>query len=123
MKIRLRRERWTSVPEAILEDLKLSERARLILAWCLGKSDDFDLHVWHIQKTFKLSKKQWVNARRELEEKGYYRARRLRQADGMMVWELDVYYPAINPWVQNHPMVNHPMVNHPMVEGGIYQWE
>lgn len=70
--INIRRRATSTVPDDILTNSRLSWAARVVLGWMLGRSPEFELHVWYVRKTFKLTERQWVRIRRELEQEGYY---------------------------------------------------
>ena len=70
--INIRRRATSTVPDDILTNSSLGWAARVVLGWMLGRSPEFELHVWYVRKTFKLTERQWVRIRRELEQEGYY---------------------------------------------------
>lgn len=90
---------YSSVPDDILTDERLSERARLILAWMIGRPEGWELRVGHVQSLFRLSEKQWGAARRELEAAGYYRQVRGHLPNGHVTWTREVWDSQMN----DHP--------------------
>lgn len=58
--IKVKRRAFSVVPDDILADARLSWRARVLLAWMLGRSENFDLRIHHIRKVFRISEQQWA---------------------------------------------------------------
>ncbi len=100
-----KRRAWSSVPDDILTDARMSERARLLLAWMIGRRDGWEIRVSHVQSLFRLSETQWRAARRELEAAGYYRQARGRHPDGKVKWIREV--------------LDMPISRHPPKKGGM----
>lgn len=86
-----KRRAYSSVPDDILTDGRLSARARVILAWMIGRPEGWELRVGHLQSVFQLSKEQWRAARRELEAAGYYRQTQSRLSNGQVDWKREVW--------------------------------
>lgn len=84
--IKVKRRAFSVVPDDILVDDRLSYRTRILLAWMLGRSPDFELRIWYIRKVFQLSEKQWRQARREMQSAGYFQQERAHNAGGRIVW-------------------------------------
>jgi hypothetical protein len=85
-RIRVKRRATSTVPDDILTDPLLSWPARVVLGWMLGRSPEFELHVWYLRKLFKLSEKQWVRIRRNLEQQGYFLQQREKGKEGQFIW-------------------------------------
>jgi len=87
--IKLKKRRaFSSVPDDILIDMKLSDRAARILGWLVGRPPDWIFFVKNIRLTFRLSEEQWKKVRRELEAAGYFTQERIRnEATGKIEWE------------------------------------
>ncbi len=86
-----KRRPFSAVPDDILTNCGLSERARLLLAWMIGRPDGWNFYVTQIRATFRLSKEQWRAARRELEKCGYWLSERKRNASGKLTWRHFVF--------------------------------
>jgi hypothetical protein len=84
--IKVRRRAFSVVPDDILTDDRLSWRARVLLAWMLGRSPDFELRVWYVRKVFRLSEQQWVRARKEMQSAGYFQQERVQGDQGKFRW-------------------------------------
>ncbi|WP_022964789.1 hypothetical protein [Halopseudomonas pelagia] len=84
--IKVRRRAFSVVPDDILADERLSWRARVLLAWMLGRSPDFDLRIWYIRKVFRISQQQWVKARKEMQAVGYFQQERIQGEKGRLQW-------------------------------------
>lgn len=66
------------VPNALLEDKRLSLQARALAAWLVGRGDGFEIRIEALQKMLGISDKIWVSARRELEKVGWWNSRKFR---------------------------------------------
>ena len=87
MKLKKRRA-FSSVPDDILTDKNLSDRAARILGWMVSRPSDWILFVQNIRLTFKLSEAQWKKVRKELEAAGYFTQTKIRNEDtGKIEWE------------------------------------
>ncbi|CAM3628240.1 hypothetical protein [Halomonas casei] len=84
--IKVKRRAFSVVPDDILADARLSWRARVLLAWMLGRSENFDLRIHHIRKVFRISEQQWVKARKEMQAVGYFHQERIRGEKGRLRW-------------------------------------
>lgn len=91
---------WAAVPNDLLEDRSLSLRARLVLAWMVGRPDGWEIMVWHMCSTLDMSDHVWASIRKELEAAGYYQQDRRRAEDGRIQWVKtvrDIPEPAPSP--------------------------
>ena len=77
---------YSMVYDDILMDERVGWRARVLLAWMLGRSDGFQIHIWYIRKVFRLSEQQWVHARKEMQSAGYFLQKRIRDENGRIRW-------------------------------------
>lgn len=66
------------VPNALLEDKRLSLQARALAAWLVGRADGFEIRIEALKKMLGISDKIWVSARRELETVGWWTSRKFR---------------------------------------------
>lgn len=85
-----KRRSWSSVPDDVLEDTRLSLRARAVLSWMLGRPAGWELYVGHMRHVLDVSEHVWVSIRAELEGIGYYTQSRSRDAAGKIVWVREV---------------------------------
>jgi len=84
--IRVKRRAYSSVPDDILTDRRLSWRARIVLSWMLGRSPEFELRIGPIRRLFGLSEQQWSKVRWELQNTGYFQQERVQGEHGKFVW-------------------------------------
>jgi hypothetical protein len=92
-----KRRPYSSVPDDVLEDIRLSMRARLVLAWMLGRPDDWIIRIAHMMKVLGMSEHIWTAIRNELQQVGYYRQTRIRLDTGRFVWEKEAIDPPESP--------------------------
>lgn len=88
-----KRRPYSSVPDNVLEDIRLSMRARLVLAWMLGRPNDWVIRIGHMMKVLGMSGHVWATIRNELQQFGYYRQTRVRLETGRFVWEKEALDP------------------------------
>ncbi|RLJ64590.1 hypothetical protein [Sulfurisoma sediminicola] len=83
----VKKERFSVVPDRILEDRRLSLAARAVAAWLHGRADGFEVRVEAMRTRFLgLSEKSWRAIRKEFELVGWWRSRREKVADGKFTW-------------------------------------
>jgi hypothetical protein len=99
-----KRRSWSSVPDDVLEDLRLNPRSRLLLAWMLGRPNDWKIQVGHMLKVLGVSEYEWRSSRAELQRHGYYLQLRVRQANGSFAWKKEVFDPPVPPSSRNSGM-------------------
>lgn len=85
-----KRRSWSSVPDDVLEDTRISLRARAVLGWMLGRPAGWDLYIGHMRHVLDMSEHVWISVRAELERVGYYTQSRGRDAAGKIVWAREV---------------------------------
>lgn len=81
-----KRHSYSSVPDAVLENLSLSFTARITLAWLLGRPPGWEVRVGHLRRVLGLSDKTWPRARDELATAGFYRQERTTGRSNKFVW-------------------------------------
>lgn len=84
--IRIKKRPYSSIPDDILTDSRMSYPTRVILGWMLGRSEDFEFYVSHVRRVFRISEQQWVKYRKEMQAVGYFAQHKERQADGTFRW-------------------------------------
>ena len=92
-----KRRTWSAVPDDVLEHPRLSLRARAVLGWMLGRADGWVIQVEHMLRVLRMTEYVWASVRSELQEAGYYRQTRVRQANGTITWIKDVLDPPEQP--------------------------
>lgn len=84
--IAVRKRPFSVVPDDLLTNANLSWGARVVLAWMVGRSPDFELYIWYVRKVFRLSETQWVRYRRQMQREGYFHQRREKDTSGKFRW-------------------------------------
>ena len=72
------RLRFGIVPNALLEDKRLSLQARALAAWLIGRADGFEIRVEALKKMLGITDKIWVSVRKELEKVGWWKSEKFR---------------------------------------------
>ena len=103
-----KRRTWSAVPDDVLEHPRLSLRARAVLGWMLGRADGWVIQVEHMLRVLRMTEYVWASVRSELQEAGYYRQTRVRQANGTITWIKDVLDPPEQPSERTRDGENHP---------------
>ncbi|MDP2821157.1 MAG: hypothetical protein Q8O52_00550 [Sulfuritalea sp.] len=88
-----KRRKWSAVPDDVLEDIRLSLRARAVLGWMLGRPDGWEIQIEHMLRVLGMTEFVWAAIRTELQQAGYYRQTWVRQANGTLAWFKDVLDP------------------------------
>jgi hypothetical protein len=99
-----KRRSWSSVPDDVLEDLRLSPRSRFLLAWMLGRPNDWKIQVGHMLTVLGVSDYEWRSSRAELQRHGYYLQVRVRQNNGSFAWKKEVFDHPVPPSSRNSRM-------------------
>lgn len=90
--IQVRKKRsFSAIPDDVLEDTRLSLRARAVLGWMLGRPENWTFFVGYMQKKLGMSEAVWAGVRSELERVGYYKQERVRGELGLFVWVREVF--------------------------------
>jgi len=92
-----KRRHWSSIPDDVLEDKRISLRARAVLGWMLGRPDGWIIYVSHMQRVLGMSEYVWVSIRNELGSVGYYRQWRSQDASGKIIWHREVTDTPVSP--------------------------
>ncbi len=86
------RGRFGIVPEALLEDSRLSLDTRAVAAWLAAKPPDWVVMVGVMRKRLGLSEQRWLRKiARELECAGYLRRERRQGEHGRIIWQIEFY--------------------------------
>lgn len=94
---------WSPVPDDILEDTRMSLKARAVMAWIVGRPTNWILYIRQMQHALGMTETIWKSVRSELETAGYYRQERVRRADGKIHWEKSISDVSA-PSLQKPPM-------------------
>lgn len=81
---------WSPVPDDILEDTRMSLKARAVMAWIVGRPSKWILYIRQMQHVLGMTETMWKSIRSELEAAGYYRQERVRGADGKIHWRKSI---------------------------------
>lgn len=95
---------WSPVPDDILEDTRMSLKARAVMAWIVGRPSNWILYIRQMQRKLGMTETMWKSVRSELETAGYYRQQRVRRTDGKIHWEKSITDVSA-PSPQTPPMV------------------
>lgn len=89
---------FTVIDNATLRDVRLSWRARGLLAYILSLPDDWTVTSTHLQAQGREGREAVRAALRELESAGYMHRYRYTRPDGTFGWETIVYdHPTLRP--------------------------
>jgi hypothetical protein len=81
---------WSPVPDDILEDTRMSLKARAVMAWIVGRPSKWILYIRQMQHVLGMTETMWKSIRSELETAGYYRQERVRGTDGKIRWRKSI---------------------------------
>ncbi|MBV8656587.1 MAG: hypothetical protein JO142_02060 [Burkholderiales bacterium] len=81
-------QRWGVVPEALLEDPRLSLEARAVAAWLAAKPDGWKIVIGVMLARLQLGRDRWSRIARELEAAGYLQRRRVAADKGQFSWHV-----------------------------------
>lgn len=81
---------WSPVPDDILEDTRMSLKARAVMAWIVGRPTNWILYIRQMQRVLGMTETMWKSVRSELETAGYYRQERVRGTDGKIHWRKSI---------------------------------
>ena len=99
-----KRRSWSTVPDDVLEDVRLNPRSRFLLTWMLGRPNGWKIQVGHMLKVLGISNYEWRSSRAELQRYGYYLQVRVRQTNGSFAWKKEVFDPPVPPSSRNSGM-------------------
>lgn len=86
----IKKRPFSAVPDNILTNKYLSTTARLVLAYLVGRPENWTIYVSQVQNALGISESRWASARRELAAAGYLTQNRRQGADGRWVWRIVV---------------------------------
>lgn len=100
----LKRRAWSSVPDDILQDQRISLKARAVMAWIVGRPPNWILYIRHMQHIIGMTEAMWKSIRKELETAGYYKQERVQLATGKIHWEKSFTDEPMQPTPSSPPM-------------------
>ena len=63
-----KRQPFSVVPDYILEDKRMRPETRLVLAWLIGRPNDWKIQLSYMMFRLGLSRDRWNRARREMQQ-------------------------------------------------------
>jgi len=100
----LKRRAWSSVPDDILQDQRISLKARAVMAWIVGRPPNWILYIQHMQYIIGMTEAMWKSIRKELETAGYYKQERVQLTTGKIHWEKSFTDEPMQPTPSSPPM-------------------
>lgn len=85
-----RRRAYSAIPDDVLEDSRLSLRARAVLAWMIGRPEGWEIRIGHMCRVLDMSEYVWAQVRDEITAAGYYRQWSGRDTSGRITWVREV---------------------------------
>jgi len=85
-----KRGNFTIIPNALIEDTRLSPDGRFLMIYLLSKPDDWQVRLYDLMNSSGIGLRRARRILRELARLGYLRRNRVRQDDGTFVWEATV---------------------------------
>lgn len=83
----IKRRAWSAVPDDLLQDKRISLKARAVMAWIVGRPADWILYIRQMQVALGMTETMWKSIRSELEAACYYRQQRVQLINGKIHWE------------------------------------
>lgn len=84
--------RWGAVPEALLEDSRLSLDSRAVAAWLAIKANGWIINIAALRRAIggerPLGKEKWLRIAKELEGAGYFRRSCAKGPGGRWIWTI-----------------------------------
>lgn len=105
---------YVIIDKTILEDDRLTFKARGLAAYLLGKPDDWSISERHLVECGPDGAAAIRSGLKELEEAGYLKRNRRRTDDGKFAWEATLY--EIPQPCRGFPRVDKPRTDNPHVE-------
>lgn len=100
----LKRRAWSAVPDDILQDTRMSLKARAVMAWIIGRPPNWVLYIRYMQHVMGMTEAMWKSIRKELESAGYYKQERVQLATGKIYWEKTFTEEPMQPTPSSPPM-------------------
>lgn len=105
---------YVIIDKAILEDDRLTFKARGLAAYLLGKPDDWSISERHLVECGPDGAAAIRSGLKELEEAGYLKRNRRRTDDGKFTWEATLF--EVPQPCRGFPRVDKPRTDNPHVE-------
>ena len=91
------KNRFSMVPDNLLENKTLSLQARAVAGWLVGRSDNFEIRISSLKRILGITDFVWVKIRKELEKNGYWKSERtFDQKTGLCSRLEMVYHGSLN---------------------------
>ncbi len=100
----IKRRAWSAVPDDILQDKRISLKARAVMAWIVGRPADWILYIRQMQHALGMTEAMWKSIRSELETAGYFKQHRVQLANGKIQWQKSFTDEPMQPSPSSPPM-------------------
>ena len=100
----IKRRAWSAVPDDLLQDKRISLKARAVMAWIVGRPADWILYIRQMQVALGMTETMWKSIRSELEAACYYRQQRVQLMNGKIHWEKVFTDEPLQPTPSSPPM-------------------
>ena len=100
----IKRRAWSAVPDDLLQDKRISLKARAVMAWIVGRPADWILYIRQMQVALGMTETMWKSIRSELEAACYYRQQRVQLMNGKIHWEKTFTDEPLQPTPSSPPM-------------------
>lgn len=100
----IKRRAWSAVPDDLLQDKRISLKARAVMAWIVGRPADWILYIRQMQVALGMTETMWKSIRSELEAACYYRQQRVQLMNGKIHWEKVFTDEPLQPTPNSPPM-------------------
>lgn len=115
---KVKKVKWTTIDNAVIDDETLSFKALGLLVWLLSKPDNWSFNYRHIATTHMDGNASVMSGMRELEEAGYVQRDKVRNPlDGTFTWQINVHEePVAHAPCSGFPSTGYPSTdNHDLV--------
>ena len=94
--------RWGAVPEALIEDSRLSLDTRAVAAWLAIKANGWQISIKYLQKQLGLGEEKWLRIAKEMEKAGYFSRLKQQGKCGQWVWRITFSPVSTIPGLAGH---------------------
>ncbi len=94
--------RWGAVPEALIEDSRLSLDTRAVAAWLAIKAHGWQISVKYLRQQMELGEERWLRIAREMEEAGYFSRLKQQGEGGQWEWRITFSPVSTIPGLPGH---------------------
>lgn len=108
---------YAVIDKTVLEDERLSFKARGLAAYLLSKPDNWTVNERHLIKIGPDGQAAIRSGLHELEQAGYLRRERKHTEDGKFAWETTLYEtPCLENPLMDKPSMENPLMENPLME-------